>query len=242
MTGTSHDLERNGFQSAQRRPALAMSVAALVLAGCSSRVHSEAIPRLPDQPRGWVVPQWARRCRRICPQPISVAGSWRCQYRAGLIDRTTASPVGTQSAVVSQDLPAFAAVVSNEYPSHACTNSRSILSVVIPSQPHNRVRRSSVWCRAIPTSTPSLRVNRSTRSPPLRCERDGHNRREQHHLTRQDRRRAESCHSGRPDLLAQRGQTQQVAAVSGSQTLATPSSTPANSQTATPAPAAQPAA
>ena len=51
---------------------------------------------------------------------------------------------------------------------------------------------------------------------------------------------------GRPDLLAQRGQTQQVAAVSGSQTaLTTPSGTtatqPANTQAAAPAPAAQPA-
>src|SRR5690606_23000867 len=88
--------------------ALAMSVAALVLAGCSSMgsfggdpTVTGATSRMGGAVVGQAMPQYI--------PPANIGGGVAMMSPGGpaLIDRTTAAPMGGQSAVVSQDLPAL---------------------------------------------------------------------------------------------------------------------------------------
>lgn len=164
-----------------------------------------------------------------------------------LIDRTTASPVGTQSAVVSQDLPAL-------QPSSVTSTQAMPAQTAAVSSP------SSTLSQAAQPSAPQLGVVQGdTYSHTIASGESLYTIARRYDVSATDIIAANNIGSpdrivvgqslvipGRPDLLAQRGQTQQVAAVSGSQTLTAPNGTPAaNTQTATPAPAAtapQPAA
>ncbi|UYQ70487.1 M23 family metallopeptidase [Pelagibacterium flavum] len=223
--------------------ALAMSVAALVLAGCSSMGSFGGDPtvtgstsRMGGAAVGQAMPAYL--------PPANIGGGAVGVANTGpvLIDRTTASPVGTQSAVVSQDLPALQpSSVTSTQAMPAQTAAVSSPSPT-PSQPTQ-------------SSSPQLGVVQGdTYKHTIASGESLYTIARRYDVSATDIIAANNITSpdkivvgqslvipGRPDLLAQRGQTQQVAAVSGSQTLATPSSTPANSQTATPAPAAQPA-
>lgn len=164
-----------------------------------------------------------------------------------LIDRTTASPVGTQSAVVSQDLPALqpSSVTSTQaMPAQtaAVSSPSSTLSQsAAPSAPQLGVVQGDTYKHTIASGESLYTIAR------------------RYDVSATDIIAANNISSpdrivvgqslvipGRPDLLAQRGQTQQVAAVSSTQnSLATPSGTtatqPANTQAAAPAPTPTPA-
>lgn len=223
--------------------ALAMSVAALVLAGCSSMGSFGGDPtvtgstsRMGGAAVGQAMPAYL--------PPANIGGGAVGVANTGpvLIDRTTASPVGTQSAVVSQDLPAL-------QPSSVTSTQAMPAQTAAVSSP------SSIPSQPTQSSSPQLGVVQGdTYKHTIASGESLYTIARRYDVSATDIIAANNITSpdkivvgqslvipGRPDLLAQRGQTQQVAAVSGSQTLATPSSTPANSQTATPAPAAQPA-
>lgn len=223
--------------------ALAMSVAALVLAGCSSMGSFGGDPtvtgstsRMGGAAVGQAMPAYL--------PPANIGGGAVGVASTGpvLIDRTTASPVGTQSAVVSQDLPAL-------QPSSVTSTQAMPAQTAAVSSP------SSIPSQPAQSSSPQLGVVQGdTYKHTIASGESLYTIARRYDVSATDIIAANNITSpdkivvgqslvipGRPDLLAQRGQTQQVAAVSGSQTLATPSSTPANSQTATPAPAAQPA-
>ena len=222
--------------------ALAMSVAALVLAGCSSMGSFGGDPtvtgstsRMGGAAAGQAMPAYL--------PPANIGGGAVGVANTGpvLIDRTTASPVGTQSAVVSQDLPAL-------QPSSVTSTQAMPAQTAAVSSP------SSIPSQPTQSSSPQLGVVQGdTYKHTIASGESLYTIARRYDVSATDIIAANNITSpdkivvgqslvipGRPDLLAQRGQTQQVAAVSGSQTLATPSSTPANSQTATPAPAAQP--
>ncbi len=180
--------------------------------------------------------------------PANIGGGGAGVANTGpvVIDRTTASPVGTQSAVVSQDLPALqpSSVTSTQaMPAQtAAVSSPSTLpQPATSSAPQLGVVQGDTYKHTIASGESLYTIAR------------------RYDVSATDVIAANNISSpdrivvgqslivpGRPDLLAQRGQTQQVAAVSGSQTaLTTPSGTtatqPANTQAAAPAPAAQPA-
>ena len=223
--------------------ALAMSVAALVLAGCSSMgsfggdsTVTGSTSRMGGAAVGQAMPAYL--------PPANIGGGAAAVANTGpvLIDRTTASPVGTQSAVVSQDLPALqpssvtstqampaqTAAVSSPSPnsSQPTASSAPQLGVVQgDTYKHTIASGESLYTiarRYDVSATDVIAANNITSPDKI--------------VVGQS-----LIIPGRPDLLAQRGQTQQVAAVSGSQTLTSPNgATAANTQTATPAPAAAP--
>lgn len=181
--------------------------------------------------------------------PANIGGGVAANGMTGpaLIDRTTASPVGTQSAVVSQDLPAL-------QPSSVTSTQAMPAQTAAVSSP------SSTLSQAAQPSAPQLGVVQGdTYSHTIASGESLYTIARRYDVSATDIIAANNIASpdrmvvgqslvipGRPDLLAQRGQTQQVAAVSGSQTLTAPNGTAAaNTQTAAPAPAAtapQPAA
>jgi murein DD-endopeptidase MepM/ murein hydrolase activator NlpD len=240
-------LSVTGFNLRSTGSALAMSVAALVLAGCSSMGSFGGDPtvtgstsRMGGAAVGQAMPAY------LPPANIGGGGAGVANTGPVVIDRTTASPVGTQSAVVSQDLPALqpSSVTSTQaMPAQtAAVSSPSTLpQPATSSAPQLGVVQGDTYKHTIASGESLYTIAR------------------RYDVSATDVIAANNISSpdrivvgqslivpGRPDLLAQRGQTQQVAAVSGSQTaLTTPSGTtatqPANTQAAAPAPAAQPA-
>src|SRR5690606_30044158 len=111
--------------------ALAMSVAALVLAGCSSMgsfggdpTVTGATTRMGGAVVGQAMPQY------VPPANIGGGAMMANAGQPALIDRTTASPVGMQSAVVSQDLPALQPSVTS---SQAMPAPTAVASAASPS-------------------------------------------------------------------------------------------------------------
>ena len=237
--------------------ALAMSVAALVLAGCSSMGSFGGDPTVTgatSRMGGAVINQ--PMPEYLPPASIGGGSMMAAANQPGLIDRTTAMPMGTQSGVVSQDLPALqpSSVTSTQ------AMPAQTAAVTTPSSP------------ALPTQTSSPQlgvVQGDTYNHTIASGESLYTIARRYDVSATDIIAANNLGSpdritvgqslvipGRPDLLAQRGQTQQVAAASGTQTLTTPSGTPATqpatstptpTATATPAPqpqtpAAEPAA
>jgi murein DD-endopeptidase MepM/ murein hydrolase activator NlpD len=240
-------LSVTGFNLRSTGSALAMSVAALVLAGCSSMGSFGGDPtvtgstsRMGGAAVGQAMPAY------LPPANIGGGGAGVANTGPVVIDRTTASPVGTQSAVVSQDLPAL-------QPSSVTSTQAMPAQTAAVSSP-------STLPQSATSSAPQLGVVQGdTYKHTIASGESLYTIARRYDVSATDVIAANNISSpdrivvgqsliipGRPDLLAQRGQTQQVAAVSGSQTaLTTPSGTtatqPANTQAATPAPAAQPA-
>jgi murein DD-endopeptidase MepM/ murein hydrolase activator NlpD len=180
--------------------------------------------------------------------PANIGGGGAGVANTGpvMIDRTTASPVGTQSAVVSQDLPAL-------QPSSSVTSTPAM-----PAQTAAVSSPSPSPSQPAQSSAPQLGVVQGdTYKHTIASGESLYTIARRYDVSATDIIAANGIDSpdkivvgqsliipGRPDLLAQRGQTQQVAAVSGSQSLTSPSGTaatqPANTQAATPAPAAEP--
>ncbi|WP_417581639.1 peptidoglycan DD-metalloendopeptidase family protein [Pelagibacterium sp.] len=224
--------------------ALAMSVAALVLAGCSSMGSFGGDPTVTGSTSRTGGAVMGQAMPAYLP-PANIGGGAGNIANSGpvLIDRTTASPVGTQSAVVSQDLPALQSSVTS--------------TQAMPAQTAAISPPSSTPSQSAPSTAPQLGVVQGdTYKHTIASGESLYTIARRYDVSATDVIAANNISSpdkivvgqsliipGRPDLLAQRGQAQQVAAVSGSQTLTTPSGTPAtqpaNTQAA--APAAQPA-
>lgn len=229
--------------------ALAMSVAALVLAGCSSMGSFGGDPTVTgatSRMGGAVINQ--PMPEYLPPASIGGGSMMAAANQPGLIDRTTAMPMGTQSGVVSQDLPALqpSSVTSTQaMPAQTAAVSTPSASPTLPAQtssPQLGVVQGDTYTHTIASGESLYTIARRydvNATEIIAANNIG----SPDQITVGQR----LVIPGRPDLLAQRGQTQQVAAASGTQTLATPSGTPAT-QTSTPettaaaAPAATPAA
>ena len=239
MSVTGSDLRSAGS-------ALAMSVAALVLAGCSSMgsfggdpTVTGATTRMGGAVVGQAMPQY------VPPANIGGGAMMANAGQPALIDRTTASPVGMQSAVVSQDLPALQPSVTSSQAMPAPTAVASAASPSLSQPPASTgpqlgVVQGDTYTHTIASGESLYTIAR------------------RYDVSATDIIAANNIGSpdqivvgqrliipGRPDLLAQRGQTTQVAAVSsGTQALtpptqaqATPTATPQASATPEPQPA-----
>lgn len=216
--------------------ALAMSVAALVLAGCSSMGSFGGDPTVTgatSRMGGAVINQ--PMPAYLPPASIGGGTMMAAANQPGLIDRTTATPMGAQSGVVSQDLPALQPSVTSTQAMPAQTAAVSTPSApALPSQtssPQLGVVQGDTYTHTIASGESLYTIAR------------------RYDVSATDIISANSIGSpdqitvgqrlvipGRPDLLAQRGQTEQVAAASGTQTLMTPSGTPATQTTTTSTP------
>ena len=219
MSVTGSDLRSAGS-------ALAMSVAALVLAGCSSMGSFGGDPtvtgsttRMGGAVVGQAMPQY------LPPANIGGGAAMPAAGQPALIDRTTASPVGVQSAVVSQDLPALQPSVTSTQAMPAQTAvaaaSPSLSQPSAPTTPQLGVVQGDTYTHTIASGESLYTIAR------------------RYDVSATDIIAANNISSpdrivvgqrlvipGRADLLAQRGQATQVASVSTSQTLTAPPSRP----------------
>lgn len=217
--------------------ALAMSAAALVLAGCSSMGSFGGDPTV----TGATTRMGGAAINQPMPAylpPANVGGGamTTAANQPALIDRTTAMPVGTQSGVVSQDLPALQpSSVTSTQAMPAQTAAASA-----PSSPALPTQTSSPQLGVVQgdTYTHTIASGESLYTIARRYDVSAADIIAANNISSPDRITVGQrlVIPGRPDLLAQRGQTQQVAAASGTQTLTTPSGTPATQPATTSAP------
>ncbi|WP_332714284.1 peptidoglycan DD-metalloendopeptidase family protein [Pelagibacterium mangrovi] len=216
--------------------ALAMSVAALVLAGCSSMGSFGGDPTVTgatSRMGGAVINQ--PMPAYLPPASIGGGTMMAAANQPGLIDRTTATPMGAQSGVVSQDLPALQPSVTSTQAMPAQT-----AAVSTPSAPALPPQTSSPQLGVVQgdTYTHTIASGESLYTIARRYDVSATDIISANNIGSPDRITVGQrlVIPGRPDLLAQRGQTQQVAAASGTQTLMTPSGTPATQTTTTSTP------
>ncbi|HWJ86644.1 MAG TPA: peptidoglycan DD-metalloendopeptidase family protein [Pelagibacterium sp.] len=225
-----------GYNLRSAGSALAMSVAALVLAGCSSMgsfggdpTVTGATSRMGGAVVGQAMPQYI--------PPANIGGGVAMMSPGGpaLIDRTTAAPMGGQSAVVSQDLPALQPSVTSTQAMPAQTAAVTAPSPVLNqpapgAAPQLAVVEGNTYRHTIASGESLYTIAR-------RYDVSATDIIAANNITAPDRIRVGQALviPGRPDLLAQRSQTQQVAALPDAGTLTTPSGTPVTQ----PAPVAQ---
>lgn len=232
-----------GFDLRSAGSALAMSVAALVLAGCSSMgsfggdpTVTGATTRMGGAVVGQAMPQY------IPPANIGGGTMMASAGQPALIDRTTASPVGMQSAVVSQDLPALQPSVTSTQAMPAPTAVASAASPSLTQPPASTAPQLGVVQGD--TYTHTIASGESLYTIARRYDVSATDIIAANNIGSPDRIVVGQrlVIPGRPDLLAQRGQTTQVAAVSpGTQDLTPPAqATPAAQPQASVTPIATP--
>lgn len=223
-----------GYNLRSAGSALAMSVAALVLAGCSSMgsfggdpTVTGATSRMGGAVVGQAMPQY------IPPANIGGGAGMMSAGGPALIDRTTAAPMGGQSAVISQDLPALQPSVTSTQAMPAQTAAVTAPSPVLNqpapgAAPQLAVVEGNTYSHTIASGESLYTIAR-------RYDVSATDIIAANNITAPDRIRVGQALviPGRPDLLAQR--SQQVAALSDAGTLTTPSGAPVTQ----PAPVAQ---
>lgn len=223
--------------------AFALGVAAIVLTGCSSMGSFGSDPTTTGSTStmgGAVVGQ---SMPAFLP-PANIGGGAGVASAPGLIDRTTASPIGgqtsgVQSAVVSQDLPALQPSSVTSTPAMpaqtavASTTSPAPVQPAVSSAPQLSVVQGDTYTHTIASGESLYTIAR-------RYDVSATDIISANSISAPDQIRVGQglVIPGRPDLLAQRGQqSQQVASANGGQTLTAPNGTPATTSS-TPAPQA----
>ncbi|RDE09301.1 peptidoglycan DD-metalloendopeptidase family protein [Pelagibacterium lacus] len=224
--------------------ALSIGVAALVLAGCSSMGSFGSDPTVTNSTArsgGAVVGQAMPAF--LPPANVGGGGMFAASNQPAIIDRTTASPAGMQTAVISQDLPALqsSSVTSTQaMPAQtaiATTASPPLTQPATSSAPQLGVVQGDTYTHTIASGESLYTIAR-------RYDVSATDIIAANNISAPDRIVVGQSLviPGRPDLLAQRSQQpQQVASANSNQTLTTPSGTPATTATpaAVPAPQAQ---
>jgi len=223
---------------------IAMTTAALVLAGCATLGSQGSDPTMTSSTSNSAGAAWGQSMPAYVP-PANIGGGANVASAPGIIDRTTAQPMGASSGVVTQDLPALqsssvtstpampaqTAVASTSQQVPATVQQPATTSAPVQQTPQLAVVENDTYRHTIASGESLYTIAR-------RYDVSATDIVSANNLDAPDRIRVgqQLIIPGRPDLLAQRGQqNQQVASVGGSQTLTTP-----NGQAATtPTPPAQ---